>query len=108
MKRRRSALKRRYGHISNATVTRPGARYEIWALYPKMRGGGLAKKRFFAGRGRDAHEVLATLWEYRASANAAGATRNQVYFVIDTHLKRGRMAQIVSEEELVKRKARGG
>ena len=110
MKRRRRgvALRKRYGHVSNASVTAPGARYEIWSRYPKMRGGGYAKKRHFAGRGRDAHEVLVTLYEYRESARNYGASARPMYFVIDTYVKHGKLAPIVSEAELEARKLRGG
>jgi hypothetical protein len=105
---KRKALRKRYGRSSNASVTAPGARYEIWARYPKTRGGGYLKQRHFAGRGRDAHEVLATLYEYREGTRAAGGYRRPMYVVLDMHAKRGKLAPIVSEAELEARKSRGG
>jgi hypothetical protein len=96
-KRKGRALGRRYGRASASS----GARYEIYGLVPK-RGGGHLKKRHLVGRARDAHEALVEL--YRVTR---GQGPNWTYIIIDQSAKQGRLAPIVTEDELRHRQAAG-
>jgi hypothetical protein len=96
MKHRRGrALRRRYGRTNAANP-----RYEIYAVYPKMRGEGFSKRRYLSGRAQDAQEALTELWRVQHSR---GPAERQTYIVLDKGAKRGRLAPIITESELRER-----
>ena len=91
-------LRKRYGHAD-------GPRYEIFAIYPRMRGGGYSKKRYLTGRARDAQEALTELFRLR---HAYPPHQRIALVVIDKSAKRGRLAPTVTEDELRRRQSAGG
>jgi hypothetical protein len=101
MKRRGHALRRRYGRAYPPAFAQKGARYEIYGLAPKHRGGGFAKKRHLVGRGRDAYEALAELYRLE---HGEGVSR-WMYIVIDKGAGAGRLAPVVTRAELEQRRA---
>jgi hypothetical protein len=99
---RRHALRRRYGRAYPPAFAQPGSRYEIYGLIPK-RGGGHLKKRHLVGRARDAYEALVRLFEI----TEGGTQRHWSYIVIDKGAGRGRLAPVVTPDELRRRQAAG-
>ncbi len=91
-------LRHRYGHAR-------GSRYEIYAIYPKLRGDGYTRKRYLTGRARDANEALTELFRLRHSYPEH---QRIALIVIDTSAKRGRLAPTVTEAELRRRQSAGG
>ena len=105
MRRRARALRRRYGRAYPPAYAPKGSRYEIFVSYPKMRGGGFEKKRRLVGRGRDAYEALARLYEVEHDQTGS---RRPLVTVIDQGSRRGRLAAAVTSAELRRRQAEGG
>lgn len=107
MKRRAHALRRRYGRAYPPAFAQGDARYIIYGLVPKN-GGGYLKKRHLVGRGRDAYETLAELYRLHETNRGAYGQGRWTYIVVDNDAKRGKLAPIVTAEELRARKAAGG
>lgn len=100
-----NALRRRYSRASG--YLQPHHRYAIYGLVPKRGGhvGEHLKKRHLVGRARDAYEAAAELYRLRAEQRASGSygQGRWTYIVVDRHAGRGKLAPVVTYEELLAR-----
>jgi hypothetical protein len=89
-----------------------GYAYEIVTVY-RRRGNRQGKtdsdwlkKRYTVGRARDAHEAATILYRLRAEAKAAHSY-GFAHFAIDCRAAKGKLAPLISYEELVLRSQKG-